>query len=60
VFVPAVLPHLTPEEYAHTRHIVEEFGAGIGKQLHHKLNERNKHARNWVCFYTIFVKSSTR
>ena len=39
---------VTSEEFETTKKVVEEFGAGIGKELHMKLNEKAKHKRNWV------------
>ena len=44
----AVRPHLTDEEYRQTEFVVQQFGNGIGKELHQKLVDRNKHSRNWV------------
>ncbi|KAK7084160.1 hypothetical protein SK128_027303 [Halocaridina rubra] len=41
-------PHLSPEEYAHTVKVVNEFESGIGKELHKKLQSRAEALKNWV------------
>jgi hypothetical protein len=43
-----VVPYLTPKEYEQTQKIVQDFGCGIGRELHHQLLEFAKHKRNWV------------
>ncbi|XP_077978739.1 peroxisomal carnitine O-octanoyltransferase-like [Glandiceps talaboti] len=47
-YLESVKPFVTKEEYKHTEEVVSEFGNGIGKQLHAKLEERAKQQRNWL------------
>ena len=41
-------PHLTEAEFRHTEDVARRFASGVGRDLHHKLLEKHKHARNWV------------
>ncbi|XP_013407004.1 peroxisomal carnitine O-octanoyltransferase-like [Lingula anatina] len=47
-YLDSVRPHLSPEELRTTEFIVQEFGQGVGKELHRRLLDNAKHKRNWL------------
>ncbi|XP_033831113.1 carnitine O-acetyltransferase b [Periophthalmus magnuspinnatus] len=49
-YLQALEPLLPPDELAHTRRMVHEFGrpGGLGSQLQQKLEFRAKHTKNWI------------
>jgi carnitine O-octanoyltransferase len=47
-YLESVKPYLSKEEYQKTQKIVEEFGRGIGHDLHCQLLEFAKHKQNWL------------
>ncbi|XP_073533537.1 peroxisomal carnitine O-octanoyltransferase isoform X2 [Phyllobates terribilis] len=47
-YCESVKPFLNEEEYKKTCRIVNDFGNGIGKELHQKLLERARTRKNWL------------
>ncbi|XP_041478460.1 peroxisomal carnitine O-octanoyltransferase-like isoform X2 [Lytechinus variegatus] len=47
-YLQSVKPFLTEEELQETERIVGEFGHGVGKTLHAKLEERASRTKNWL------------
>ena len=41
-------PHVSADEFAETKSLVEEFGRGVGIELHNKLLQHAKGKGNWV------------
>lgn len=56
-YLRALEPLLPPEEFSHTRRMVQEFGrpGGLGAQLQEGLERRARHTKNWVCVCWIRV-----
>ena len=49
-------PHVSTEKYLHTKKIVDQFGKGIGKELHEKLLQHSKGKGNWVILIKLFIE----
>ena len=49
LYLDSVKPHLTKEEFAKTKQIVESFEKNEGSVLHQRLIDRAKERKNWVC-----------
>ncbi|XP_064614133.1 peroxisomal carnitine O-octanoyltransferase-like [Liolophura sinensis] len=47
-YLDSVRPHVTDEEYRQTEFVVQQFGSGVGRDLHAKLAEKAKCERNWL------------
>lgn len=47
-YLESVKPFASKEEFEATVNIVQKFEEGIGKELHHKLQQRANSKRNWL------------
>jgi len=47
-YLDSVKPHLTEDEFKHTKEVVQRFSTGVGSDLHRRLVESANHSRNWL------------